>query len=90
MKTAKVDSRHRILIPDLKPGQMFTWQSGEKGVIVLVEIRPATKNPTAARLTNVDPLPKKVADRLYRERPANDGIEEVDHMMAAQAWDGDE
>ena len=58
MKLAKVDSRHRILIPELKPGQAFTWENDGNGQITLLEVKPKAKRPAKERITNVDPLPK--------------------------------
>ena len=37
MKLAKVDSEHRILIPELQPEAAFTWENNGKGKITLVE-----------------------------------------------------
>jgi hypothetical protein len=86
MKLAKVDSRHRILIPELKPGQAFTWENDGNGQITLLEVKPKAKRPAKDRITNVDPLPKEVADRLYRERPDDDGIEGIEGLIGRQAW----
>jgi hypothetical protein len=43
MKTTKVDDRHRIRIPDLKPGQVFAWEDNGKGQITLLEVQPKAK-----------------------------------------------
>jgi hypothetical protein len=50
MKTAIVDDRHRIRIPDLKPGQVFAWEDNGKGQITLLEVQPKAKE---ARKTSI-------------------------------------
>lgn len=48
MATAKVDKQQRIRIPGVKPGQVFTVENLDNGVIRLTEVKsPKPKNPQA-------------------------------------------
>lgn len=50
VKRATVDDRHRILIRDLKPGQVFTWEDNGNGQITLLELKPKARQ---ARKTSI-------------------------------------
>lgn len=43
-----------------------------------------------SRITNVEPLPGKVMDRIYRKRPADDGIAGIKELVSNQAFEGEE
>jgi hypothetical protein len=45
MKTAVVDDRHRIRIPDLKPGQVLAYQDNGDGSVTLTPVKPDAKEP---------------------------------------------
>jgi hypothetical protein len=45
MKTAVVDERHRIRIPDLKPGQVLAYQDNGDGSVTLTPVKPDTQEP---------------------------------------------
>jgi hypothetical protein len=61
MSTIKADQRKRLTIPCADPGQEFAWRQSEDGTVILSPIRQH-------RVTNVEPLPKNVLERLYAER----------------------
>jgi len=44
MKTATVDEKHRIKIPELKPGQVVAYDRGKNGTITLTKVKPAKKD----------------------------------------------
>ncbi len=43
MKTVKADHSKRVLIPDAKPGQVFSYESNGFGTITLKSVRRAVK-----------------------------------------------
>lgn len=45
MKTAVVDDRHRILIPDLKPGQVFVYEIAGNSVKLTPVDKPEPETP---------------------------------------------
>lgn len=48
MKTAIVDDRHRILIPDLKPGQVFAYEIAGNSV----KLTPVDKTESETPIVN--------------------------------------
>jgi hypothetical protein len=43
MKTATVDEKHRIQIPELKPGQVVAYDHGKDGTITLTQVKKAER-----------------------------------------------
>ena len=41
-------------------------------------------------ITNVPPLTDRTLDRLYRNRPADDGVSGISELIAGQAFHGEE
>ncbi len=85
MVSVKADDRRRVQLPDAKPGQVFAYSSDGEGRIVLLKLDPKAGQPEASPLDGLKPLSKAVLDKLYRERPANDGIEDIEQIMANQS-----
>lgn len=50
MKTATVDEKHRIQIPELKPGQVVAYDQGKDGTITLTEVKKAEGAPPTFKL----------------------------------------
>jgi hypothetical protein len=45
MKVATVDDRHRIRIPDLKPGQVLAYQGNADGSVTLTPVKAEVEEP---------------------------------------------
>jgi hypothetical protein len=45
MKVATVDDRHRIRIPDLKPGQVLAYEGNSDGTVTLTPVKPQVTEP---------------------------------------------
>jgi len=74
MKTAIVDDRHRIRIPDLKPGQVFAWEDNGNGQITLLEVQPKAREPgTPSILDGLKPFTKEECEECWG--PQTDGDE---------------
>jgi hypothetical protein len=74
MKTAIVDDRHRIRIPDLKPGQVFAWEDNGNGQITLLEVQPKAKEPRKPSiLDGLKPFTKEECEECWG--PQTDGDE---------------
>ena len=54
MKTATVDEKHRIQIPELKPGQVVAYDQGKDGTITLTEVKQADYVPPKFKLVKED------------------------------------
>ena len=50
MLTVKVDKQKRVLLPDAKPGQLFSIEKNGAGVIILRELKPLEAKPVKSRL----------------------------------------
>lgn len=46
IKTATVDDRHRVRIPDLKPGQILAYQDNGDGTLTLTPVKRTLKKPS--------------------------------------------
>ncbi len=55
MKTLTVDDRQRIRLPEVKPGQVFTYEPNSDGTIKLVPVIPK-------------PGPKRIVAKLVKRR----------------------
>jgi hypothetical protein len=81
MKTATVDEKHRIQIPELKPGQVVAYDQGKDGTITLTEVKKvegSEERPLNARLEKRDgytvvvtdrPIDMKVVNELLKDFP---------------------
>jgi hypothetical protein len=49
MKTAVVDDRHRIRIPNLKPGQILAYEDRD-GIVTLTPVKPVEPPPAKYKL----------------------------------------
>lgn len=82
MKVARVDDRRRILIPELKPGQAFTWENNGNGQITLLEVRPAPKQPRKVSiLDGLKPMTDAEAKKAFGPNAEFDALE---HHCARQ------
>jgi hypothetical protein len=43
MKTAKVDSKHRIRLPETEPEQVYAWEKDGEGRFILTLVKVETK-----------------------------------------------
>ena len=74
MNAIKVDEARRLRLPRLRPGDLYEPEYLNTEEIVLRRV-PEPKRKTRSsqtRVTNVDPLPDSVLERLYREREDDD------------------
>lgn len=77
----------------LAAAQVKSGQS--RNTLIIQCVREALPNvvskflPSSARVTNVDPLPDAVLDRLYAN-PGEEDEKGVRRFMAAQAFGGDD
>jgi hypothetical protein len=81
MKTATVDEKHRIQIPELKPGQVVAYDQGKDETITLTEVKKAESvkdRPLNARLVKRGrytvvvtdrPIDTKVVNELLKDFP---------------------
>ena len=66
MVTVKVDSRKRVVLPDAKPGQVLAYSNNGKGQIVLLELKPASKQEKPASiLDGLKPLTKEECEECW-------------------------
>lgn len=79
---AKVDSRHRVLIPSLKPGKVFAWEDNGKGQIILLEVKPTTKE-TPSALDGLKPFTKREADRCWGPGSENPEFDDLENHCAS-------
>lgn len=49
MKTLTVDDYNRVRLPDVKPRQVFAYESGAGGRIVLTPVAPLESKPNKVR-----------------------------------------
>jgi bifunctional DNA-binding transcriptional regulator/antitoxin component of YhaV-PrlF toxin-antitoxin module len=87
MITAKVDNRRRVTVP-VEPGQVLEVVENPDGTITLAPIKAHERK--AGILDGITPLPDKVMDRIYRQRPANEGLDDLDRITAGQAFHSEE
>ena len=80
MKTATVDDRHRIRIPDLKPGQVLAYQNNGDGSYTLLPVKAVERK--ASILDGLTPMTKEECDQCWG--PQTDG-DESDRIAAAMS-----
>ena len=85
MVTVKADDRRRVQLPDAKPGQVFAYSSDGEGRIVLLKLEPKAGKAEVSALDGLKPLSKAVLEKVCRERPDNEGLEDLAQIMANQA-----
>jgi len=84
MLTAKVDNRRRITVP-ARPGQVMEILENGDGTITIAPLKSVIRK--SATLPGIAPLSKRVLERYYRELPADDGIDDIQKIMDAQAFE---
>jgi len=87
MTIAKVDQQRRIRLPEAKPGQEIFVDPHPDGSWTLIPAERLKSHGKFPRLTNVEPAPKKVLDRLYAER--EEDAESIPQFIAAQPKDAE-
>ena len=65
MKTLKVDERQRIRLPGVKPRQVFTYEKGPGGRIILTPVAPPEPPPAKVRFMKVNGRTVAETDRPF-------------------------
>jgi hypothetical protein len=74
MITAKADDRKRLVLPQVKPGQVYVVTDNADGTITLSPV--VTRGRKPGILDGLKPLTNKEAEQLYKTpNPEFDGLE---------------
>ena len=73
MKTAKVDDRKRVLIPQAKPGQILAIQDNGDGTITLAPVKVQQRKTSI--LDGLKPLTDEEAERAFGPNAEFDALE---------------
>jgi hypothetical protein len=89
MNVIKVDAARRLRLPRLRPGDLYEpeYLSAEEVVLRRVPEPKRRARPSQRRVTNVDPLPDRVLEKLYREREEEDAS--IRRFIEAQPKDAE-
>jgi len=89
MNAIKVDEARRLKLSRLRPGDLYEpeYLSTEEIVLRRVSETKRKIKPSQGRVTNVDPLPDSVLDKLYREREDDDAS--IRRFIRAQPKDAE-
>lgn len=66
--TTTADESKRVLIPQARPGQVYTVQADAEGVVTLIPVKPAEEKPMKARLEQHGGYTVVVTDRPVDEQ----------------------
>jgi hypothetical protein len=71
-----VDDRHRVALPNAKPGEEFDVQTAGDGVFILRRLEPATNRPVKAKLVKENGFTVIETDCAIDEKALNEALAE--------------